>query len=91
MSDTSLGISESGVLVVLGGVAMKPGITPPLRGKGGALAGFGNCGSMPAARNLSSRELGSGVEVEDGGTAGVGWLKEGWACDGSGDRTTGGN
>lgn len=79
MSVTSLGISESGVLVVLGGVAMKPGITPPLRGKEGALAEVGNCGSMPAARNFSSKELGSGVAVEDGGAIGAGWLKEGWA------------
>lgn len=83
MSTTSLGISERGVLAALGGVWMNGGWMPGGRlpatllcGKGGALAGAGTAGSMPAARNLSSKEVGSGTGEDD--APGARRLKEGW-------------
>jgi hypothetical protein len=70
-STTSLGISDSGVLAALGGVLVKEGRmlggtlpASPLRGKGEALVVAGTAGSIPAARNFSSKELGSGTGVE---------------------------
>jgi hypothetical protein len=49
-----------------------------LRGKGEALAAPGTDGSMPAARNLSSKEVGSGTGVEEDDAPGARRLKEGW-------------
>ena len=47
-------------------------------GKEGVAVEVGIAGSIPAARNFSSKEAGSGTGVEDE-TAGARVLKEGWA------------
>lgn len=78
-STTSLGISASGVLAALGGVLMNGGRIPGgtlaaigPRGNGAALVATGTAGSIPAARNFSSKELGSGTGVVE--AEGARWL-----------------
>jgi hypothetical protein len=71
---TSLGISPSGVLVDCGGVLMNGGGNPDIFA-GKALIGVGVLaavapGSKPEARNLSSKELGSGTGVADAADVG---------------------
>ena len=73
-STTSLGISARVVLAVWGGVLVNgngggnPSGTLPANVPGGKetlLVAPGTDGSIPAARNLSSRELGSATGVEE--------------------------
>jgi hypothetical protein len=81
---TSFGRSASGVLAALGGVLMKGGMmlggtlpTTVPSDKGGAVAVAGIAGSIPAARNFSSKEAGSGTEEEEE-IVGARVLKEDW-------------
>jgi hypothetical protein len=73
-STTSFGISPNGVLDRFGGVLTNGGGYPDtfagkeLRGVGVLVAGAP--GSRPAARNLSSKEFGSGTGVEAMDTGG---------------------
>ena len=78
-STTSFGISANGVLAAFGGVFMNDGGNPGGRfavreviGSGATVVAPGTLGSMPAARSLSSNELGSGTGRETGGAAGGG-------------------